>query len=173
MWNDTETPIAYLITFRTYGTWLHGDERGSINRFRNQYRSRLLPPETDWLQRNKMKLKSEPVRLNAKQRSCVERAIRECCDLRTLRLMAINVRTNHSHTVVGYSQKGSGWILGAFKANANHEMRKHGVWAFEHSPWVDKGSRRNLWNEDQVARAIDYVVNGQGHDLPKFLDDSN
>ena len=29
VWNDTDTPLAYLITFRSYGTWLHGDERGS------------------------------------------------------------------------------------------------------------------------------------------------
>ncbi|HEX9659180.1 MAG TPA: hypothetical protein VGA18_02730, partial [Rhodothermales bacterium] len=24
-------PLAYLITFTTYGTWLHGDERGSVD----------------------------------------------------------------------------------------------------------------------------------------------
>jgi hypothetical protein len=33
MWNDTDIPLAYLITFRCYGTWLHGDKRGSIDRF--------------------------------------------------------------------------------------------------------------------------------------------
>ena len=32
MWNDTDIPLAYLISFRCYGTWLHGDERGSIDR---------------------------------------------------------------------------------------------------------------------------------------------
>jgi hypothetical protein len=25
-------PLAYLITIRTYGTWLHGDEKGSVDR---------------------------------------------------------------------------------------------------------------------------------------------
>jgi hypothetical protein len=45
MWNDTDNPLAFLITFRSYGTWLHGDERGSVNRFHNQYKSALLPPE--------------------------------------------------------------------------------------------------------------------------------
>jgi REP element-mobilizing transposase RayT len=171
MWNDTDVPLAYLITFRTYGTWLHGDERGSINRFRNQYKSAFLPPQKSWLERNTAKLKSEPVKLDAKQRSYVEKAIRECCSFRDFVLMAINVRTNHVHSVVGGCDKGSGSILGAFKANATRELRKHGIWKLDHSPWVDKGSRRNLWNEDQLARAIDYVVNGQGDDLPKFLDD--
>jgi hypothetical protein len=37
MWNDTDLPLGYLITFRCYGTWLHGDERGSIDRFHNRY----------------------------------------------------------------------------------------------------------------------------------------
>jgi len=37
MWNNTDTPLAYFISFRSYGTWLHGDERGSIDRFNNCY----------------------------------------------------------------------------------------------------------------------------------------
>ncbi len=32
MWNDTDIPLAYLITFRCYGTWLHEDERGATDR---------------------------------------------------------------------------------------------------------------------------------------------
>ncbi|MGH9933202.1 MAG: hypothetical protein ACREA9_28800 [Pyrinomonadaceae bacterium] len=28
VWNDTETPLAYFISFRSYGTWLHGDKPG-------------------------------------------------------------------------------------------------------------------------------------------------
>ncbi len=171
MWNDTDIPLAYLITFRTYGSWLHGDERGSINRFRNQYKSAFLPPQASWLERNNAKLKSEPLKLDAKQRGCVEKAIRECCAIRKFGLCALNVRTNHVHSVVSHFAKGSGLILGAFKANATREMRERGVWTFEHSPWADKGSRRNLWNENQVTRAIDYVMNGQGDDLPSFLDD--
>src|SRR5712691_1996686 len=30
--DDNEFPQAYLITFRCYGTWSHGDERGSMRR---------------------------------------------------------------------------------------------------------------------------------------------
>jgi hypothetical protein len=25
-WEENTFPLAYLLTFRTYGTWLHGDE---------------------------------------------------------------------------------------------------------------------------------------------------
>ena len=31
-WDDNQFPLAYLITIRTYGTWLHGDERQTVDR---------------------------------------------------------------------------------------------------------------------------------------------
>ena len=36
--------VAFLIRFRTYGTWLHGDARGSVDRLHNRYGSPKLPP---------------------------------------------------------------------------------------------------------------------------------
>ena len=30
--DDNEFPLAYLITIRCYGTWLHGDERRAVDR---------------------------------------------------------------------------------------------------------------------------------------------
>ena len=48
MWNDTDIALAYLITFRSYGTWLHGDDRGSIDRFHNRYKSPYIPPNIKW-----------------------------------------------------------------------------------------------------------------------------
>ena len=50
-------------------------------------------------------------------------------------------------------------------------MRQDGCWRHEYSPWAEKGSKRCLWNERSVARAIDYVLYGQGDDLSHFDDD--
>src|SRR5437764_13190571 len=100
MWNDTDIPLAYLLTFRSYGTWLHGDERGSVNRFRNQFKSRRLPPDRTWLAINIQRLKGDVVLLNAAQRDCVKDAVRETCRIRKWDLQAVNVRTNHVHVVV-------------------------------------------------------------------------
>jgi hypothetical protein len=75
MWNDTEIPLAYLITFRSYGTWLHGDERGSIDRFHNRYRSPYLPRSDRRREVSARELKSEPVTLTASQRQSVDAAI--------------------------------------------------------------------------------------------------
>ncbi len=168
MWNDTDIPLAFLIKFRTYGTWLHGDERGSINRFRNQYKSPRLPPEKKWLDTNAKRLKREMVVLDATQRHCVDAAARETCEIRGWHLHAINVRTNHVHSVVSIGKKKPEIALNALKSNATRRMRENGCWQSTTSPWVDKGSNRYLWNEESIARAVDYVINGQGDDLPEF-----
>jgi len=41
---ESRIPLAYLITFRAYGTWLHGDSRGSVDRFHNRYGAPLIAP---------------------------------------------------------------------------------------------------------------------------------
>ena len=168
MWNDTDTPLAYLITFRCYGTWLHGDERGSVDRSHNRFGSPYICVDERRRQRETQVLKSEPVLLDAPKRESVEAAIRETCELRGWRLRAINVRTNHVHTVVSIGATPPGRALNAFKANSTRRLRQSGQWSQPHSPWVDKGSRRFLWNEPSIERAVEYVKNGQGGELPEF-----
>ena len=170
MWNDTDTPLAYFISFRSYGTWLHGDKRGSIDRFNNRYRSPYIPTNKNWQNDNQQRLKAKPLILKARHRKSIEVAIRETCNIRKWFLHALNVRTNHVHTVVSASQKKAGLVLNALKANATRQMRQDGVWCHSFSPWADNGSKRRLWNEQSVAKAIDYVLNGQGDELPDFDD---
>ncbi len=168
MWNDTDTPLAFLITFRCYGTWLHGDDRGSIDRHNNAYGSPKHPAIAHWKLISTDRLKQEPVKLDAVRRTIVEQAIVNVCAKRVWLLHAINVRTNHAHSVVANPGKPSGIILNAFKANATREMREAGCWTSDRTPWADKGSQRQLWTEKQLYDAVNYVLNGQGHDLPKF-----
>lgn len=168
MWNDTDIPIAHFISFRCYGTWLHGDERGSINRSNNQYQSPYIEPNAGWNEYNATKLKDEPNVLSAAQREVTESAVREVCEFRRWALHAISVRTNHVHTVVSIGESSSKAALNAFKAYATRHLRKDSLWKFTHSPWSDKGSRRRIGNEQGLERAINYVVNGQGGPLPEF-----
>ena len=74
MWNNTDIPLAILITFRCYGTWLHGDERGSVDRHNNIFRTPTIPTSNSWEKHNQEQLKYSPVLLNAKQRRAVEKA---------------------------------------------------------------------------------------------------
>jgi len=167
MWNDTDTPLAYFISFHTYGTWLHGDKRGSVDRFHNRYGSPRIAPNPQWRSYNRQALRAQPFILGPKERRAVKQAVRETCRIRKWSLLALSVRTNHIHIVVTAHKKAE-LVLNAFKANATRQLREESLWQHPFSPWVRKGSKRRLWNEQSVARAIEYVLYGQGDDLPDF-----
>jgi REP element-mobilizing transposase RayT len=167
-WEDNEIPYGYLITFRTYGTWLHGDDRGSVDRENNKY-------GTPRLEQNKLResyhrslMKRPPVLLDAEMRMTVEMAIREVCEIKRWDLRAINIRTNHGHAVTSTPDRNHSKILNAFKAYSTRKMRERGCWTSEFSPWSDKGSQRVLWNAEALWHACDYVINGQGADLDNY-----
>ncbi|MGI9056779.1 MAG: transposase [Pyrinomonadaceae bacterium] len=168
MWNDRDTPVAYLITFRCYGTWLHGDNRGSVNKFNNKFLSPFIKSNKSWEAENNNKLKGEVVILNAEQRTIVEETIREVCKFKDWVLHALNVRTNHVHIVVSTGNHSVKSALNAFKAYSTRNLRKYNLWNLKHSPWSDKGSQRYLWNEKSLETAIEYVVSKQGSKLPDF-----
>jgi len=168
MWNDTDIPLALFLTFRAYGTWLHGDERGSIDRHNNVYGTPRIQPNKHFEAISQARLKFSPVRLDAQRRVSIENSVRETASRRGWGLWAFNIRTNHVHIVTAVAGKDPDLVLGAYKANATRWLRKDGLWKYDHSPWAEKGSKRRLWNERHVEAAIDYVLYGQGPDLPKF-----
>ena len=152
MWNDRDTPIAYLITFRCYGTWLHGDTSGSVNKFNDKYSSPFIKTSTIRETENKNKLKGEAVKLNSKQRKIVEQTIREV-SFKGLGFHALKVRTIifTSCSTGSHSAKSA---LSAFKWSSTRNLKQN-IWNYEHSPWSDKGSERFLWNEKSLEIAMD------------------
>ncbi len=161
-------PLAYFITFRTYGTWLHGDDRGAVDRFHNCYGTPLIAPDNGWLARNERVLSQHPVTLTDSQRDSIDYAIRQTCEQRKWLLRALNVRTNHVHVVLSSESNRPDRILNALKANATRQLRQSGSWLRADNPWSEGGSKRYVWTEMGLERVIDYVVNGQDGPLPKL-----
>ena len=157
-------PLAYLITFRAYGTWLHGDKRGSVDRFHNRFGAPRIAPNQRWERHNRSALKDAPVRLGARARPIIKKAVRETCTIRKWDIWTTNVRTNHVHTVVSAMCKPE-IVLAALKANATRRLREAGLWRSCNSPWVVRGSKRYLWAEQDVINAVTYVDYDQGEPL--------
>lgn len=112
-------------------------------------------------------MKSDPVILNGRQRAAVDRAIRDICLCRDYQLFALNVRTNHGHSVVS-AQCSPDIVMSAFKANATRELRELGLVDAKLRVWSRGGSTRYLWKPPSVQAAIEYTLYGQGDDLPEF-----
>ena len=154
-------PLAYLITFNTYGSWLHGDKRGSIDRFHNRYGSPRLPSNPLREHYEQRLLKHPPVRLTHLQRKVVKDSIKEICNERDWGLWAANARSNHVHIVVSAACK-SKEVQASLTARATKNMREQRCWAHDYSPWADGGSRKNLWTHQSVMNAVVYVEYEQG-----------
>ena len=168
--DESHIPKAYFISFRCYGTWLHGDARGSVDMLHNTYRTSFLSPNPKLEAAKLQLLKSAPIKLDAIRRNAVESAIRETCEIRNWWLLALNVRTEHVHIVVDTGARDPELTMSVFKANATRKMTEADAWQQGQKPWSRHGSTRWLWTTRSVDCAIEYVINGQGNDLPNFDD---
>lgn len=154
-------PSGYLITFRSYGTWLHGDGRGTINRKGNNIPgSALLPANPALLRSEKSRLKIDPVTFSIAQREILTVTINEVCNFKKWELHAVNVRTQHVHTVVTSSDPAD-FVMNSFKSWCTRRMRENQLWKSEYSPWSRHGSTRYLWSDKDLQRACWYVIHGQ------------
>ena len=167
-WDDNEFPLAYLITIRTYGTWLHGDLRGSVDRHgQNIYGTPRIKPNAELSRLMKEEMRSPPFVLNQQQRIAVHREIEDVCRRRSYVLQALNVRTNHLHSVVS-AETTPERIINAFKSNATRALREQNLVSRDVKVWSLGKSRRYLWKPRSVALAIDYTLNQQGENLIEF-----
>lgn len=165
---ERNSPLAYFITFSCYGTWLHGDERGSKDRRKyNRVRESNIPPTPKWVGHEIQLLKNPPFKLNDTHRPIVEATIAEVCAYRGLLLYAVQARTNHVHSVVSAGVVPEK-LMGAFKAYSTRHLREKSVVSTNSKIWSRHGSTRYLWTEKQIETAVDYVINCQGEELPRL-----
>ncbi|HEX8686950.1 MAG TPA: transposase [Pyrinomonadaceae bacterium] len=166
--DSNSLPLAYLITFRCYGTWVHGDRRGSTDRQgHNVFGTPRIPPNQKLERADVGSLTYPPAILEPAQRDAVEKAIREVCKHRDFRLDAVSARSNHVHAVVAAACKPE-VIMNAFKSYATRRLRACGLVSPDAKLWARHGSTRYLWKTQNVEEAIGYVLYGQGDGPPNF-----
>ena len=160
-------PLAYFITFSTYGTWLHGDGRGSVDRSANTPGEPLLPGNND-LQRVRRGLMKQPVyRMEAEERATVLAAARQHAGFRGWTLLAAHVRSNHVHLVVVGDAKPER-MMTEFKAYASRALNRLMPGDADRLRWTRHGSTRWLNTEVSVRRAIEYTVFEQGEPMAVY-----
>lgn len=157
IYEENQFPIAFLITFRTYGTWLHGDARGSVRRNgNNSYEGPKITPSVPLNESMNDTKKQSALILTTEQRICVEEAINEVCEFRKYLLRALNVRTNHVHAAVSAELKPEK-IVNDFKVYATRRLRRDLLCSLTQKVWSRGASTRYLWKPHHVEVAVDYV----------------
>ncbi len=141
-----------------------------MDRNSNAYGTPKIPPNATLQASDTRQLKHPPVKLDAARRRVIQSAVREVCDHRRYILRAINVRTNHVHTVATAMRLPEA-VLDAFKSYSTRALRRAGLISPRVKPWIRHGSTTYLWKERDVAKAIEYVMLSQGDDLFTLDDD--
>ncbi len=155
---------SYLITFATYGTWIHGDHRGSVDLEHNLPGTPYLEPDAGRQEQEQRLLKHDPVELSRDQCAIVANAISEVCEHRGWVLHACNVRTNHVHVVVSAGHKPER-VLNDFKSYATRALRSAANPLKSEKVWARHGSTRYMNTSESFSGAIKYVLEQQGEDL--------
>jgi REP element-mobilizing transposase RayT len=162
----------WFLTWRTYGTRLPGDEKGSIARVRNNTATRtrnntpgkLMDGAMPGLERASRELMTgDPIFLSLDQANAVLAQLLETATFRKWHVLAAAVVANHVHIVFGVmGDPDPEGLLGDYKAygtrtlNRGWGRRPNGTW------WADKGSKRKLANEESVKGAVIYVATQEG-----------
>ncbi|HEY7328144.1 MAG TPA: transposase [Gemmataceae bacterium] len=156
-------PLAYLLTWTTYGTWLHGDERGWVH----SGQSGIQAPDFVRQESVRMRMTEQAIILDEGQRLLVEKTIREVCQLRRWEIHAINVRSNHVHIVLS-AELSLEQVLSQLKAWCSRRLSEQiGLLADEDSRngrkrwWTEHGSTKWINDENYLQNAIRYVNDRQ------------
>ena len=150
-------PIAFFITWTTYGTWLHGDPRGSFDQD-GQY----VQPDQRRREAAKELMTDDPVILTDEQRAIVDAVIVEHCAIRGWVLHTRNVRTNHVHVVVSAPVDGTR-VRAELKLWASARLSAHAGLAPGEGKngarrwFTEKGNIEEVWDDRHLASAIEYV----------------
>jgi REP element-mobilizing transposase RayT len=148
-------PLAYFLTWTTYGSWLPGDDRGWVD-------DSLRQPAPALSRTAKASLKQAPVVFTPQQRNVVEQTIRQVCAYNGWRLWAVNCRSNHVHAVVSAADQSPERVMNSLKSWCSRRLNEQSNKAAGRANWWTRhGSTRYLNDEESLDASVEYTLNGQ------------
>ena len=161
--------LAYFITFTTYGTWLHGTEKGagSVDDEHNRYGDLHVARNTNREAVERERMKEPPYLLDERRRTVVCDAIVEIASEKIWRLWAVHVRSNHVHVVIS-AERDVDRLMSELKARASRNLTRAGFEDSSRRRWTLHGSTRHLFNDDALAEKITYTLDEQGERMAHY-----
>ena len=161
----------WLLTWTTYGSWLPGDERGSITAVRPHFASgprihQNLPgtPYAETMPGLRAaaveRMHGPPILLGSEQAEALLKQFRETAGHRGWDLDAVAVMANHVHLVITVDgDPEPSMLLRDFKSYGSRALNLRWGKPVNGTRWTDGGSKRKLPDEDARQAAIAYLKN--------------
>jgi REP element-mobilizing transposase RayT len=155
------------VIINTFGTWLHGDERGFRSRKHRihssgDYRDRPPPEEHAGLHEFQKAHARREVTIDRSRRRTVGQALLTALLHRHYRILALAVGKVHAHALVELPES-----LATVKAIVGDAKRKSSRAAKTQLPgtvWASGGTFKMVKDDDHLRRANDYIMYDQGLD---------
>ena len=152
-------PLAYFLTWTTYGTWLPGDAKGWVRHGDDTRYTLYRSPDPKIETHAKALMKQKPVILDKQLRGIVERTIRESCQYKNWHIHALNVRTNHIHLVITSRDETPEQVMTTLKGWASRKLNQRISKTNNRRWWTRHGSTRYINSESSLLQTIEYVHN--------------
>ena len=149
-------PLAYHVTFGTYGTRLHGDYRATVLRAMNR-------PGTPVFREDPLRLKCErnlmqfaPVLFRQEQREFIEASVPSICQRGGWEYRIAAAGPDHVHVLLSANADG-GAVRKWLKRWRGEMLSERWPLAVGRTWWADGGSVKSIWQEGYLRRAFKYI----------------
>lgn len=146
--------LAYHLTFGTYGTRLHGDERGSVDRQHNEHGTPFLEHDPGRQLRKRQLLRAPAVNLDEAQRTHVEHVMPEICRRGGWLYHIAACQPDHVHVLLTADFEGKAvrkWL----KRWTTQSLTE--CWPQRQTWFAKGGSVRHIWDERYFNEAFRYI----------------
>ncbi len=148
-------PLAFFITWPTYGTWLPGDARGWV-----EYHHGWKLPQPSLELESRSQMTEDSCILTLPMRELCERQVAETCKFRGWHVHAVSCRSNHMHIVIAAHDTKPKKIRGDIKAWCTRRLKENYDPKRENW-WAERGSIRWLWNTSSLTTVVEYATEAQ------------
>jgi REP element-mobilizing transposase RayT len=149
-----DAPVAYFITFTTYGTWLQGRDPGWVDRAHNRFGTPIPGPDAARHAGQRTAMRQPAYRLDEPRRAVVLAAILDVARHRRWTLWAAHVRSNHMHVVVTAACRPEK-VMSDLKAWASRRLQEICGEDVDRDRWTQHGSTKYLWSDAALAETIE------------------
>ncbi|MGI9014767.1 MAG: hypothetical protein ACR2GY_11045 [Phycisphaerales bacterium] len=158
---------TWHITFGTYGTRLHGGNRATVDRCRNQPGNDFAARDAAHEEVMRSRLKGEAIYLTFEERCLVERAVPGICDRGgwILRTCAAGPEGDHVHVLLDAEKKHHGKDVRKWLKRWLSEALTRECGAVAQRWWAKGGSTKAVKDEVYLNRAFMYVREQRASDL--------
>ena len=151
-----EHPLAYHITFGTYGMRLHGGEQGTVSRDQNRFGEPIFGRDVVWERIERSSMKFAPVVLNDAQRRVIEEIVPSICVRGKWEYHTAAARSDHVHVMLASTKEGKRvrqWL----KRWLGEELSKQWQREPKQTWWAIGGSVKSIWNEEYFTNVFEYI----------------